>query len=182
MRFLPLCLMALIVVSGSGCATSSSWQSTVSERLPAYGHRNWICIVDSAYPSQTSAGVETVVTGADQLAVVREVLAAVAQAPHVKPVAVIDAELAAVSETDAPGITAYRAELERVLAGAVVERTPHETIIRDLDKAGSLVHVLILKTNLTLPYTSVFLRLECGYWTPEAEARLRAALAAAPAR
>ncbi len=179
MRFLPLWLMAVLVVSGSGC---TSWRSTVAERLPAYGHRNWICIVDSAYPAQTSAGVETVVTGADQLAVVREVLAAVAKEPHVKPVAVIDAELSAVAEADAPGITAYRAELERVLAGAVVERTPHETIIRDLDRAGSLVHVLVLKTNLTLPYTSVFLRLECGYWTPEAEARLRAALAAAPAR
>lgn len=182
MRLLPLWLMAVFVVSGSGCATSSSWQSTVSQRLPAYGHRNWICIVDSAYPAQTSAGVETVVTGADQLTVVREVLAAVGQAHHVKPVAVIDAELSAVAEADAPGITAYRAELERVLAGTVVERTPHETIIRDLDRAGSLVSVLVLKTKLSLPYTSVFLRLECGYWTPEAEARLRAALAAAPAR
>jgi hypothetical protein len=70
----------------------------------------------------------------------------------------------------------YRTGLDRLLMGTVVERTPHEAIIRDLDRAGSLVHVLVLKTNLTLPYTSVFLRLECGYWTPQAEARLRTAL------
>ncbi len=171
--------MAILIVSGSGC---TSWRGTVAERLPAYGHRNWICIVDSAYPAQTSAGVETIITGADQLTVVREILASVRKAPHVKPVAVIDAELPAVAEADAPGINAYRTELDRVLTGTVVERTPHEAIIRDLDRAGSLVHVLILKTNLTLPYTSVFLRLECGYWTPEAETRLRAALATKSAR
>jgi hypothetical protein len=31
-------------------------------------------------------------------------------------------------------------------------------------------------TNLTLPYTSVFLELDCGYWSPEAEQRLRDAI------
>jgi hypothetical protein len=37
-------------------------------------------------------------------------------------------------------------------------------------------HVLILKTNMTLPYTSVFIELDCGYWSAEAEARLRGAM------
>jgi len=32
---------------------------------------------------------------------------------------------------------------------------------------------LLLKTKLTLPYTSVFFRLDCGYWTDEAETQLR---------
>lgn len=183
-RRFPRCLRVALVglvlplfgaLSGFAGETSA-WREQLEQRLPAYGHRNWICIVDAAYPAQTSPGVETIVTGADQLTVVREVLAALKKAPHVKPVAVIDAELAAVGETDAPGIGLYRTKLERVLTGTVVERTPHEAIIRDLDRAGGLVRVLVLKTNLTLPYTSVFLRLECGYWSPEAEARLRAAL------
>jgi L-fucose mutarotase/ribose pyranase (RbsD/FucU family) len=164
---------ALSAVAGE----ANTWREQLQQRLPAYGHRNWICIVDAAYPAQTSPGVETLVTGADQLTVVREVLAALAKAPHVKPVAVVDAELPAVAEADAPGIGVYRTDLERLLTGTGVERTPHEAIIRDLDRAGSLVHVLVLKTNLTLPYTSVFLRLECGYWSPEAETRLRSAIA-----
>jgi hypothetical protein len=168
---LPLC-GALNGFAGE----TSAWREQLEQRLPVFGHRNWICIVDAAYPAQTSPGVETLVTGADQLTVVREVLAALKKAPHVKPVAVIDAELPAVAEADARGIGAYRKELDRVLAGTVVERTPHEAIIRDLDRAGGLVRVLVLKTNLTLPYTSVFLRLECGYWSPEAEARLRAVI------
>ena len=170
-------VLLLTVFSTLSCLAGEpqAWREQLQQRLPAYGHRNWICIVDAAYPAQVSPGVETIVTGADQLTVVREVLAAIKKVSHVKAVAVIDAELPAVAESDAPGIGVYRTDLERVLSGTGVERTPHETIIRDLDRAGSLAHVLVLKTNLTLPYTSVFLRLECGYWTPEAEARLRAA-------
>jgi len=32
----------------------------------------------------------------------------------------------------------------------------------------------MIKTNLSLPYTSVFIWLDCGYWSDEAEKRLRA--------
>jgi hypothetical protein len=31
-----------------------------------------------------------------------------------------------------------------------------------------------------LPYTSVFIQLDCGYWSAEAEQRLRAAFSATP--
>jgi len=34
-----------------------------------------------------------------------------------------------------------------------------------------------LKTNMTIPYTSVFFELDCGYWHPGAEERLREAMA-----
>ena len=40
-----------------------SWQQIVAERLPLYGHRNWIVIADSAYPAQSRARIETVVSG-----------------------------------------------------------------------------------------------------------------------
>jgi hypothetical protein len=35
-------------------------------------------------------------------------------------------------------------------------------------------HVLVLKTRMTIPYTSVFIRLDCRYWSGDAEQRLRA--------
>ena len=47
-----------------------------------------------------------------------------------------------------------------------------------LDAAGRAFRVLLLKTTLALPYTSVFVELDCGYWSAEAEAALRAAIAA----
>lgn len=45
--------------------------------------------------------------------------------------------------------------------------------------AGQTFHVMLLKTNLTLPYTSVYIRLDCGYWSDEAEVQLRSAIEAA---
>jgi len=39
-----------------------------------------------------------------------------------------------------------------------------------------LFNVLILKTDMTLPYTSVFIELECGYWSEAAEKKPRAAI------
>ena len=52
---------------------------------------------------------------------------------------------------------------------------PHEDIIAELDKASEMFNVLLLKTDMTLPYTSVFLQLDCGYWNADKEKRLRAA-------
>jgi hypothetical protein len=40
-----------------------------------------------------------------------------------------------------------------------------------------LYQILILKTTLTIPYTTVFLQLDCGYWSDAAEKRLRHSLA-----
>jgi hypothetical protein len=160
-----------------------SWQQAVAERIPLYGHRNWIVIVDSAYPAQSSPGIETVVSNADQMEVVQAVLKAVEGSKHVRPIVYTDAELKYVSENDAPGITAYREQLSRLLGTARNERQgpvnvlPHEQIIAKLDEAGKTFRVLIIKTNLTLPYTSVFLQLDCGYWSADAERRLREAMA-----
>ncbi|MDP4291175.1 MAG: hypothetical protein Q8908_08845, partial [Bacteroidota bacterium] len=63
------------------------------------------------------------------------------------------------------------------LSGSKPEVMLHENIIAMLDDAGKTFNILLLKTKLTLPYTSVFFRLECGYWTDEAEKELRAAMA-----
>jgi hypothetical protein len=53
------------------------------------------------YPLQTSGGIETVNTDADQLEVVQTVLDQLAKARHVRPVIFTDAELKAVPESDA---------------------------------------------------------------------------------
>jgi hypothetical protein len=83
-----------------------------------------------------------------------------------------------VPEEDAPGISAYRQQLAKLLDKREVNVMEHEKIIALLDQAGQTFRVLIIKTNLTLPYTSVFLQLDCGYWSADAEQRLRKAMAA----
>jgi hypothetical protein len=153
-----------------------SWKHLLSERLPLLGHRNWIGIVDAAYPFQTAPGIETVATGTDHLPVLEEVLRVIGKADHIRPRVLLDAELAYLSETGAPGIGGLRTQMLTLLAGHAPSAIPHEDIIAKLDAASRLFHILLLKTTLTLPYTSVFLELDCGYWSDEAERDLRASL------
>lgn len=181
-----LCVTTLLMlVLNAGCQSApagpassarSDWQKVLDQRLPEYGHRNWIVIADSAYPAQSRDGIETVVTGADQITVVNAALAALSRTQHVRPIIYTDAELKSVPEADAPGIDNYRHQLGQVLGDRPVRVLPHEQIIAKLDQAGQTFKVLILKTNLTIPYTSVFLQLDCGYWSADAENRLRASL------
>jgi hypothetical protein len=159
-------------------AQSPDWRARLNEELPLLGHRNWIAVVDSAYPLQTSAGVETIETNASQLDVVRTVLDQLSKSKHVRPIIFTDAELKVVPEADAAGVTAYREALSSLLAKTEAQSLPHEEIISKLDEAGKTFHVLVLKTNMAIPYTSVFIRLECGYWSADAEKRLREKMAA----
>jgi len=171
-----LAALALAMLS-IGCQTTN-WRSKLSSELPVMGHRNWIVIADSAYPAQSRAGIETIYTGGNQIEAVKAVLAALKQTRHVRPVIFLDSELPFVSDQAAPGIQAYREELKQVLGNEPVTSVPHEEIIAMLDKAGETFRILILKTHMILPYTSVFLRLDCGYWSAEAEQQLREAIKA----
>jgi hypothetical protein len=166
---------------------SGDWRSILQERLQSYGHRNWIVVADSAYPAQSAEGIETIVTGADHVQVLQTVLQALQASKHVTPNVYVDRELAAIAESDALGISAYRDQLS-VYLNSLQLRTPpvptlsHEKIIAKLDEVSRSFRVLILKTKMTLPYSSVFLELDCSYWSPEAERRLRSVLAAQSGR
>jgi len=170
-------ITSLILTTALAHAQSPDWRTHVREELPLLGHRNWIAVVDSAYPLQTSTGIETIETNSNHLEVIKEVFNQLSKVNHVRPVIFTDAELKAVPETDAPGVTAYREALAKLLGPSESQSLPHEEIIAKLDDAGKTFHILVLKTNLTIPYTSVFIRLDCGYLTAEQEKRLREKMA-----
>lgn len=179
MRFLTKLLLLLACLSagtGSCFAQTESWKQRLDSVVALYGHRNWIVIADSAYPAQTRDGIETVVTGANYFEVLHAVLAKMDATTHVTPILWTDEELKYVPDADAPGSTAFRDRLTSTLHNRRVQTMNHEQLIRELDKAGQTFKVLILKTNLTIPYTSLFLQLDCGYWSPQAEERLRSAM------
>jgi L-fucose mutarotase/ribose pyranase (RbsD/FucU family) len=171
-----LLLCCLFAAALPTYAASPDWRTTLKEELPLLGHRNWIVIVDSAYPLQVSPGVETLETNASQEEVVRTVLQELSLAKHVTPVVYMDAELPFIPEQNAPGVTSYRAQIHTALGSLVVHSLPHEQLIKTLGDTGSAFHVLVLKTTLTIPYSSVFLRLDCKYWGDASEQELRKAM------
>ncbi len=175
-----LVLPALCLALSAGCscpmAASGGWEAGLRQELPRMGHRNFIVIADSAYPLQSSPGIKTIHVGGTQAETLKKVLALLAQQKHVRPIAWMDAEQSKVAEADAPGIGQCRKDLAAALAGANVQTAAHMDIIKKLDESSKLFNVILIKTDETLPYTSVFLELDCGYWNGEKEARLRAAL------
>ena len=174
MTKLILFALALLAIPSFGFA--NDWESKLKAELPQLGHRNWIVVADAAYPKQSAPGITTVFTGGEQLEVLKKVLKAVEASSHVKATILVVAELDHVSEEDAPGVSAYRTALKELMKGAQTKVLPHEQIISKLDEGSKLFNVLLLKTTMTIPYTSVFLELDCGYWNAEKEKRLRAAI------
>jgi hypothetical protein len=181
-----LLLFSLLLASSTGLTAQNSapaapgWRDIVSQSLPLLGHRNWILIVDSAYPLQSAAGIQTIETGAGQLEVLHHVLTAIDGSIHVRPVISMDAELPFIPEQDAPGVSTYRTEVNDLLRDYTVDALPHDRVIANIEEASKHFNILVLKTNMTIPYTSVFIRLDCKYWSADAEQRLRAKMAAKP--
>jgi hypothetical protein len=153
------------------------WKLVLKKLLPLWGHRNWIVVADAAYPAQSNPGIETIATEADHLLLLKKTLDAVHNSKHVRANIYLDAELKSVSEQDAPGIADFRKKLVDLVANRDTNVLPHEQIIAKLDESGKLFRILVLKSTLAIPYTSVFLELDCGYWNREAEERLRLSMA-----
>ncbi|QEE28446.1 hypothetical protein FTW19_10805 [Terriglobus albidus] len=174
--FLSLLLPGLLVpaLPAQQSRKANIWKQTLTERLPLLGHRNWILVVDSAYPLQTSPGVEVVETDAGQIEVTRAVLAQIKDSIHVRPVIFMDAELPFLTEEDSPGANAYRQQISAVLHNYTIQNELHEQLIAQVSNAGKEFRILVLKTRLTVPYSSVFIRLDCKYVSADAEDRLRA--------
>jgi hypothetical protein len=154
----------------------SDWEQTIEKRLPLFGHRNWLVVADAAYPAQSRPGIETIVSGESQQAVVEKVLLCLRDCRHVRPIVHVDRELEFVDEKDASGVYSYRRWLHTALEGIGVNSAPHDEIIAKLDRAAEMFSILIIKSTMTIPYTTVFIELDCGYWNAESEARLSFAI------
>jgi len=154
----------------------SDWKTTLAAQLPLLGHRNWIVVTDMAYPLQTNPGITTLFADAPYGEVIADVNALIKEAPHVFAHIYQDREQTALSERLAPGWNDYRASVEKALDLSDVTLVPHEELIRRLDEVSSLCRVVIIKTPLTLPYTSTFFELDCGYWDSQRETAVRRAL------
>ena len=177
MKQILLSLTLLLASLSTLPANEPDLAAKLRATLPQLGHRNWIVVADSAYPLQNAQGIETITTSADHLRVVNLVLTELAKTKHVRPNILTDAELPHVAEKHAPGIASFRDSLNTLLAKQPARSLLHEDIIAKLDEAGKSFRILLIKTPLTLPYTSVFFELECGYWSAEAEEALRKSMA-----
>ncbi|MFI3277823.1 MAG: hypothetical protein SNH13_00255 [Rikenellaceae bacterium] len=148
------------------------WKSEFSDILPLLGHRNWVLVVDKAYPLQSASGIKYINSGQPLDLVLTEVLRQIDLASHVKPVIYTDKEL-----TQLANIGDKEAEmvdtLNKIFNGREVQSLLHDLVFEKLDAASKLFNVVVIKTESTVAYSSVFFELDCGYWNAEKEQKLR---------
>ncbi|HBL72554.1 MAG TPA: hypothetical protein DD409_06600 [Bacteroidales bacterium] len=150
-----------------------SWKRQLKEALPLLGHRNWILVVDKAYPLQSAQGITTIYTNERLLYVLKYLLKRMRREQHVKPIVYNDKELLFMRDDLCEGIDTFKSELTRLLSKSDVQVLPHEQIFSKLEEASAHFNVLVLKSDCLMPYTSVFLELDCGYWAAYKEKTLR---------
>lgn len=152
------------------------WNEKLHKKLSMFGHRNWILVTDKAFPEQNSPGFEYVYVDEPILPVFKKVLDQVNSSSHVKPIIYRDKELDYITEEQAKGVTLFRQEATKIIGSQPVQSILHNSVFEKLDSEAKLFTVLVIKTNETLPYSSFFLQLDCGYWSEAKEKQLRSAM------
>jgi D-ribose pyranose/furanose isomerase RbsD len=183
-----VCVLALLVSSSfshsqsQASGSTSDWKAIVQNRLPLYGHRNWIVVADSAFPVYAASGIETIVVNDDLPSVLKYVATAISSSRHVRATVFLDQELQFIDERDYPGASELREQITASLSKEQVSSIPHPEVMSKIDEAGKTFRILFIKTSETIPYTSVYMRLDCGYMSNDVERKIRTAMAATTPR
>jgi len=156
-----------------------NWKDVVQSRLHLYGHRNWIVVADSAFPVYADPGIETISADDDLPTVLHYVAAAISSSHHVRATVFLDRELQFVDDHDYPGASDLKHLILSSFTAEQVSSLPHAEILSKLDEAGKTFRILFIKTSATIPYTSVFMRLDCGYMSNDVDRKIKAGVAKA---
>lgn len=182
MRKIHLLTAIILMLASQACTNTpkenqktEGWKAELEEKLPLLGHRNWILIVDKAFPLQTGQGIEVIYTEEKLLPVLSHVLSEVEKADHVKPIVYTDKELNYLNNTLVEGIDKYKDSLKQTLPEKT-ESMLHDSVFTNIKEASQLFRVLVLKTDQTMAYSSVFIELGCQYWPAEKENKLRSSM------
>ena len=143
---------------------SNDWQDELKRIMPLLGHRNWVVITDMAYPLQSKEAITTLFAEEPYIEVVQNVLKILSSYPHVTPQVYQDRELSLLNDKICPDIDELKKNVSGVLSPFKATMLPHEELLATMDSAAAVYKVVIIKTNLTKPYTTVFFRLDCKYW------------------
>jgi L-fucose mutarotase/ribose pyranase (RbsD/FucU family) len=138
MRTLKYLLTALLIFSCAiGCkkeaskteeSTSDSWKPEFKNKLSEYGHRNWILIVDKAFPAQNSAGIVTIDTHQGMLKVLDCTLQQIDSSSHVKPLIFTDKELNYITKNQIENIGEYRTALLKSIGKYQPQSMLHDSL------------------------------------------------------
>ena len=153
--------------------SGSNWQAAVDRQAGQLGYRNWIVIAEASFPAHSRPGIRQVTAAVDVPEALDYVLKTLEQTETVRPQVYVTRELRAVENDFAPGIDDLRKRLQGALHGHETTELDQQSLLTLLEDANRSFDVLVIRTTTALPYTSVFLELQPGYWDVDSETRLR---------
>jgi L-fucose mutarotase/ribose pyranase (RbsD/FucU family) len=169
-----LSILAIMACAGCGSFENSrDWKGSVNQQVNQLGYRNWIVVSEASFPAHSRPGTRQVISDAEVPEVVDYVLNALEQTQHVRPQVYLTREMRSVENDFAPGIDTMRQRIRESLHGHEPTEIDQQSLITLLEAANQSYDVLVIRTPTALPYTSVFLELQPGYWDAESEDRLR---------
>ncbi|MGB6223421.1 hypothetical protein [Haloferula sp.] len=163
----------LLLLTTCGLTSKDGWKAAVEVQTAQLGYRNWIVIAEASFPAHSRPGTRQVNTYEPIPVVLDEVLRTLERTEHVRPRIFIPREMRAVENDFAPGIDGYREVLDEALHGHEFTELDQDSLMTLVQDAQKSFDVLVLRTTTALPYTSIFLELQPGYWDGESEERLR---------
>ncbi len=159
-----------------GCASlqnSQPWQAAVDRQAGQLGYRNWIVIAEASFPAHNRPGLRQVTASVEVPEALDYVLKALERTESVRPQVYVTRELRSVENDFAPGIDDLRKRLQGSLHGHEPTELDQQSLLTLLQDANRSFDVLVIRTPTALPYSSVFLELQPGYWDVDSETRLR---------
>ncbi len=150
-----------------------SWKWAVQSQVAQLGYRNWIVIAESSFPAHSRHGVRQVPAPVEITEALDYVLFSLERTENVRPNLYVSRELRSVENDFAPGIDDLRKKLESALHGHTPTELDHQSLLTLVEDANRSFDVLVIRTQTALPYSSVFIELQPGYWDADSEARLR---------
>lgn len=176
MRVCQWLLTGVLAVSTLGCAhfqPGTSWKNAVNHQVAQLGYRNWIIVAEASFPAHSRPGFQQVTADVDVPEAVDYVLQAMEMTEHVRPRVYLPREQRSVENEFAPGIEEMRKRIRASLHGHEANELDQQSLLTLLENASHSFDVLVIRTHTALPYSSVFLELQPGYWDSESESRLR---------
>lgn len=162
-----------LLFSGCGWGSRDGWKGAIDRQISQLGYRNWIVLAESSFPAHSRPGTRQVNTCQSVPDVLDVVLSSLERTEHVRPRIYVPSEVYMVENDFAPGIRQFRSQLKAALHGHEPIEMEQDSIVTLMHDAKKSFEVLVLRTDTALPYSSVFLELQPGYWDGESEARLR---------
>ena len=172
-RWILTCVMA---VSSLGCSIfprQSTWKDAVNRQVSQLGYRNWVIVAEASFPAHNRPVFRQVTADVDVPVAVDYVLNSLERTQHVRPRVYLPREQRSVENDFAPGIDEMRKKIRASLHGHESTELEQQSLLTLLEDASRSFDVLVIRTHTALPYSSVFLELQPGYWDADSESRLR---------